>query len=473
MILDCTLRDGGYYTNWDFSSEFIRNYIDTINLTPIKYAEIGYIGFNQKSYRGEFYFLTPEKIINLRKSLNSSIKISVMIDFKDIKDIKDYENLNIKNYASIVDLIRVAINIEDFKKSQSFFEHCKRLGFHTALNLMRSTENDLNQIKHQLSNVNVDYFYIVDSNGSLFPENVKKIIQSLRSSFTKKIGFHGHNNLELAFANSIVAMKEGVDVIDGTFTGMGRGAGNTKTESLLFKTNGITDRSLPKIYRFLEYLEKQKALLKWGPSFPYLFSGFHNLPQGPIMELIQKNRLNYISMINRFQENSNSHPKVSLNGPTLILGNGSSYSIVESHVHKFINVFNITNVIVLNKNFKQHKNLAARIIITEDLAQKNLLKSYKYVLCLTKPATYGGSGIKMNIYNIKEANLFEQVFKGFKLEDQSVYLIGFDGYPNNSVLQKENQTIINNNIGKINCSLTPTSYDNVPVKSIFDYLKNG
>ena len=55
--LDCTLRDGGYYTNWDFQESFLNDYLNTVNKTDIEYIEIGYRSIPLEVYKGEYYYL--------------------------------------------------------------------------------------------------------------------------------------------------------------------------------------------------------------------------------------------------------------------------------------------------------------------------------------------------------------------------------------------------------------------------------
>ena len=106
-ILDCTLRDGGYYTNWDFDSITVDNYIKYTNNLPLEFIEIGYRNpKNINNYNGEFYY-TPIKTLKLFKA-KSNHKISIMIDFKKFK-LNDVESL-IKECKGYVDLVKIAIH---------------------------------------------------------------------------------------------------------------------------------------------------------------------------------------------------------------------------------------------------------------------------------------------------------------------------------------------------------------------------
>ena len=85
-ILDCTLRDGGYYTNWDFESKLVSDYLKLIKFLPIDIVEVGYRGNkNKESYLGEFYYLTKNNLKNIKSKVGKNKKLSVMIDTKDWK----------------------------------------------------------------------------------------------------------------------------------------------------------------------------------------------------------------------------------------------------------------------------------------------------------------------------------------------------------------------------------------------------
>ena len=91
-ILDCTLRDGGYYTNWNFTSDLVDQYLKTVSKLPISIIEIGYLS-DKNDLNGPFYHLSKSVLLNCRKNLKSNQKIYVMINAKEIKDSKHLINL--------------------------------------------------------------------------------------------------------------------------------------------------------------------------------------------------------------------------------------------------------------------------------------------------------------------------------------------------------------------------------------------
>ena len=77
-ILDCTLRDGGYYTKWDFESSIVTDYISSLNKLPIDFIEVGYKNISSNEYQGEFYYCPKYRLEEIKAKSNK--KIAVMID---------------------------------------------------------------------------------------------------------------------------------------------------------------------------------------------------------------------------------------------------------------------------------------------------------------------------------------------------------------------------------------------------------
>ena len=128
-ILDCTLRDGGYYTNWDFSKDLIDKYLAYVNKLPIDYIEVGYKSNQKSSYGGEYYYLPSSTIKHISK--NTEKKIAVMINAKD--------NINpdfLLNLIPYVSLIRITTSPEEIQTNLRLAKKVKDLGFEVAMNIM-------------------------------------------------------------------------------------------------------------------------------------------------------------------------------------------------------------------------------------------------------------------------------------------------------------------------------------------------
>ncbi|MCM3318024.1 aldolase catalytic domain-containing protein [Rummeliibacillus stabekisii] len=295
MLLDCTLRDGGYYTDWVFSEGLVNDYLNTISSLPlVNYIEIGYLrNLPDKDY-GDFYYLPLETIRNIRNNLDKNKKIAVMINAKEYKSINHINDL-LYSCKSYVDLIRIAVSPQNINHGIELARKIKEIGFEVALNIMYLSQINLNELENiicELANdsANVDFIYLVDSFGSCYPDEVTEKIKKAKSYCNIPIGFHGHDNLSLAFSNSISACKSGANIIDATITGIGRGAGNLATE--LYCTYEIHKRDLAydfsKIESIVEKFKELKKVYDWGTSLPYIISGLNNIPQSKIMNLSHK-----------------------------------------------------------------------------------------------------------------------------------------------------------------------------------------
>ena len=255
-ILDCTLRDGGYYNNWNFKNKLVDKYLKTISETKIEAVELGYRIINKKRLLGKYAFIDENLLKNLKN--NKNVLKFVMINSGDffIKN-KFLSNLISKNFInkdlSLIDGFRIATNIRDYKKCKKLTLALSKLGYKICLNLMQaSNHNDqyYRKISHEINSwKNVDILYFADSFGNMLPEDVYKITKIFKKNFKKEVGVHLHNNKGFGLINAIYAAKAGVDWIDSTILGMGRGSGNVTTESIILEMNsmGMHDGDIYKI----------------------------------------------------------------------------------------------------------------------------------------------------------------------------------------------------------------------------------
>ena len=297
-ILDCTLRDGGYYTNWDFSKEITDCYFQTFNTLPVDYLEIGYRSNPMKEYLGQFFYCPVHVMQNIRELSNK--KLAIILNEKDVRKESATDLLN--PCLALIDLIRIAIDPQNMVRALGLAEEVKKMGFKVGFNVMyMSTWKDREGFMNQIKEVGglADYFYMVDSFGGVYPEDVIETIDSVKEQTDVPLGFHGHNNLELALINTLTAIEHGVSIIDATVTGMGRGAGNLKTELLLTVLNAqdkldLDFNALSKAVA--PFLQLQNSH-KWGTSLPYMVSGAHSLPQKQVMEWVSKRYFSFNSII--------------------------------------------------------------------------------------------------------------------------------------------------------------------------------
>lgn len=275
-VLDCTIRDGGLVNNWDFSIPFVRELYDALNDAGVEYMEIGYKNspkLLKSDGAGPWRFLDDAFLKEVITKKNTKLSALVDIGRVDEADILPRED-------SLLDLIRVACYIKDVDKALALIQTFHDKGYETTLNIMALShvlDNDLNDAFRLVEQSPVDVVYIVDSFGSLFPRDIEYLTDKFsRMLPTKQLGIHTHNNMQLAYANTITAVERGVSFLDSSVYGMGRAAGNCTTELLVsyLKKPGYHVKPI------LEIIEKHMIPLReqveWGYIIPYLVTGLLN-----------------------------------------------------------------------------------------------------------------------------------------------------------------------------------------------------
>jgi 4-hydroxy 2-oxovalerate aldolase len=234
--IDCTLRDGGYYNKWDFSIEFINEYLRIMALISIDYVEIGFRSLDDKFYKGPCAYSTEGLFEILEIPLG--LQIGVMINADEAIAFEDGQEVFINKLfedasSSAISLVRVAVNFKDVDKVSAIFNALKKRGYKTCINLMQIADRTSEELEFSIKyakSYGVDVFYIADSFGSLFPESIARILKHIKIYWQGPIGIHAHDNLTFALCNTLTAIDCGVNWVDSTVLGMGRGPGNVKTE---------------------------------------------------------------------------------------------------------------------------------------------------------------------------------------------------------------------------------------------------
>lgn len=177
----------------------------------------------------------------------------------------------------MLDLIRVACYSKDVDKALELVQTFHDRGYETTLNIMALSnvmENELLEAFEMIKESSVDVVYIVDSYGSLDHNDVKYLVEKFKTHLpNKRLGVHTHNNMQLAFSNTLVAAELGVELLDASVYGMGRAAGNCPTELLVAHLKGTKYNLRP----VLEVLEQLMVPLRekeeWGYILPYMITG--------------------------------------------------------------------------------------------------------------------------------------------------------------------------------------------------------
>lgn len=298
-LVDATIRDGGLVNSFFFDDEFVKALYETNVKAGVDYMEFGYKAskeiFDEKEF-GKWKFCTEEDLRSIVGENNTDLKIAVMADVGRCDFRKDI----IPKSESVIDMIRVATYIHQMPAALEIIEHCHNMGYETTCNIMAvstATETEIDLALELLGGSNVDVIYLVDSYGSLYPEqiqNLSKIYLEKAEKFGKTIGIHAHNNQQLAFANTIESASLGVSYLDATMMGMGRGAGNCAMEALMGFLKNPKFNILP-IFKFAqEYmLPLKQSGLVWGYDIPYLITGRMNVHPRSAIAAMKENDTNY------------------------------------------------------------------------------------------------------------------------------------------------------------------------------------
>ena len=371
-FLDCTFRDGGYYTNWDFDRRVTAAYLEGISLLPIETVEIGYLNGPREGYYGQYYFLSTPMVERIRELLAPKQRLSVMIDAKSHRPEKLASIVS--GMSGKVDLVRIAVAPTDLSHGLALATRLCELGFDVGVNVMhlsRFSGDETRLAELAMFTGVASIVALVDSFGACEPHEVRSAVQRLRELLPETaIGFHGHDNLGLAFANSLAAIDAGASVIDGTISGMGRGAGNTRMEMLLIREAARSDSPLnfDALTSVVDTFEDLRNRYRWGTNLPYMISGASDLPQGDVMNWVGKNRYSVVSIVRALHgegvgalDTRNFEPlareaDLSSASEVLIVGGGPSVSEHIGGISEFIRLERVT---VIHSNF-QHLDILDR-----------------------------------------------------------------------------------------------------------------
>lgn len=507
-ILDCTFRDGGYYTDWDFNADIVRTYLNGMNNLPVDYIELGYRNNPEKEYLGKFGYCPVYLLKQIRELSNK--KLAVMLNEKSTK-VEDLKNLTepIKGY---VDMIRLAVDPENLLRAITLAKAIKELGFEVGFNIMYMSKWDQYEgFYEKLSDLNgvVDIMNMVDSFGGVMPNEVEEIIKKLRQVLTCKIGFHGHNNLEMALINSLTAIDCGVDSVDVTILGMGRGAGNLSTELLLAYLNHkglvVDFNALSDIITVFQPLFEQ---YRWGTQLPYMISGANSLPQKEVMALVTNRVYSFDSIVRGLQ---NKKDKVEDNAKYPVLKGGKKYDEViiigggDSPVHHLeglTNYIKTKNNIALVFATARHAGKFLNVDVPQYYCllgreakrlKSNVSAEQFNAICILPPYPRK-LGTDVPEYAEKSTYELPKIEFTTKYQDScttlafqtalnickgEIFLVGYDGYPG-SVLSEKEVALSNENMaliqdyekytGRKMKSLTPSLYPELNIVSIYQFI---
>lgn len=308
-VLDCTIRDGGLMNAHKFTNDFVSKVFRAVNASGVDYIELGYKAdesqFSRADY-GPMKFCSERDLAAVVGDEEKKCKISVMVDIGRV----DPQTL-IPRSESLVDMMRVASYVKDIDKAIDLVNLIKAKGYETTINIMaisHAREHELDEALQQIETESgVDVVYLVDSFGALYSEQIAYMSKKYKSLLkTREIGIHAHNNQQLAFANTIEAIIQNVNYLDGTIFGIGRAAGNCPLELLL----GFLKNPKFNIRPIIELLGKEflplRDEIEWGYTIPYMLTGILDIHPRAAMELRKSNQKDdYLSFYNKLTLEAN------------------------------------------------------------------------------------------------------------------------------------------------------------------------
>ena len=506
-ILDCTLRDGGYYTNWDFNSETVDAYIQAMNVLPIDYLELGYRNNPTNEYMGKFGYCPVSVLKHIRQTCTK--KLDVMLNEKSTKP-EDLDSL-LKPIMGLVDMIRIAIDPKNFDRAVVLAKAVKAMGFEVGFNVMYmskwSTEYPEFLKKLCVLNGWCDLFCMVDSFGGVTPEDVTRIYKEVREYTDVPVGFHGHNNLQLGLINTITAMQLGVDYVDATILGMGRGAGNLNMELLLTYLNAHEGMQVDfnvlgdVITAFTPLMEQYQ----WGTSLPYMLAGANRIPQKEVMDWVTNRVYSFNSIVRALENRKNKtvdnakFPQLDVRkrfDKVLVIGGGNNAIEHKDAIKEFIaQEQNIAVIFATARNAKVYQDIKVPVFYTlvgnegrrltanvgADMFNGTcVLPPYPRTMGTEVPAFADNFTVELASVDFtdqfKDSVTTIALQLAINLTDGEIFVIGYDGYSGNVLSEKEisltneNKLIFDSYLkyrGFRLKSLTQSIYKELDVQSIY------
>ncbi len=529
--LDCTLRDGGYYNNWNFKIDLIEKYLNVMSEIKVDYVEIGFRSLDKKEFRGACAYSTDEFVKSLK--IPKNLKIAVMVNASElIKYSNNKYNLAVvKNLfknpkENKIKLVRIASHYSEISKVMPLASKIKSLGYKVAINLMQSsdrTNSEIEEFCRLAKKFKIDVLYFADSTGSLNKDHTIKIVNSLKNNWKGDLGIHAHDNMDKAMENSIAAIENGVNWIDSTVLGMGRGPGNVKTENLIIEfekkfKNKVNYTNLLKLVE--EEFMPMKNKFKWGSNPYYYLSGLHGIHPSFIQGMLEANSFSCVEilavidslktvggkkfskdLIKTYRQNYSGKSKGSFvpsrslkNKNVLILGSGPGVKehklALENFIKKFkpfvialntqktinpklINVRAVCNTLRLLTDHKSFKYLPQKLVMPYQRLSQSIKDKFRNV----KKLDFGVE-VKNNTFKFKKssATIPNTLAISYALaisnsgNAKTIYLAGFDGYNAEDPKRREMDEllILYQSLKKKSelVSITPTKYK---VKSVSVY----
>ena len=307
-VLDCTLRDGGLMNDHSFGDPIVRAIYQANVAAEVDYMELGYKADKKifaPSDHGPWKYCDEDDVRRIVGDNDTGLKLSVMADAGRT----DYHNDVLPADQSVFDMVRVATYIHQVPAAMDIAQDALDKGYEVTLNLMAVStiqEWELDEALDIFADSGVQAIYLSDSFGTFYAEQVEYLMRKyLRIAVPrgKVVGMHAHNNQQLAFGNTIEAIIQGANMLDGSMAGLGRGAGNCPTELLLGFLHNPKYNLRPILECIQNHIQPLQQKLRWGYDIPYMITGMLNQhPRAAIKFNSSEDRKNIVEFYDQMEE---------------------------------------------------------------------------------------------------------------------------------------------------------------------------
>lgn len=305
-ILDCTLRDGGYYNDWNFSTEVTKSYLESMQAAGVDIVELGLRSLINKGFKGASAFTTDDYLNSL--SIPRDLEVAVMVNASELLNSESVDSVLQELFPidadhSRVDIVRIACHVHEFEMALPASIWLTQKGFKVGFNLMQvadRTPQEIEVLAQYAEKYPIEVLYFADSMGSMCPNQTTKIISSLSKFWSGNLGIHTHDNKGLALSNSLAAIENGVTWIDATVTGMGRGPGNARTEELIIEAEELRSNKInivPLMNLIESFFQPLKNKCGWGTNPYYYLAGKHGIHPTYIQEMLSDSRYSHEDIV--------------------------------------------------------------------------------------------------------------------------------------------------------------------------------
>lgn len=280
-IVDVTLRDGSHSMKHQFTKKQVIETARGLDAAGVNYFEVSHgDGLGGSSLQYGLSAVDELELIEAAVAECKNAKLSVLllpgIGTKD--DLQEATKLGAK-------MVRVATHVTEADVAKQHIELGRELGLKTIGFLMMGHMAPVNKLVEQaklFESYGAEAVYVTDSAGALLPHEVTERVSALRNELQCEVGFHAHNNLSMAMANTAAAVKAGATYIDGSLRALGAGSGNAQTEVMVGVLEKLGYNTGVDLYKILDVANKvvanymPRAQEVTGSSFMMGYSGVYS-----------------------------------------------------------------------------------------------------------------------------------------------------------------------------------------------------